>query len=210
MGGIILCKEDFLKDHLQIFLRNTGPCMSPFNAWVHLKSLETLDIRMREHSRNAVVVADFLAKERNVRRVLYPFREDGLNAASNHPQVALAKKQMSAGGGVVTFEVTGGKKEAFKVAKALKTCRHFQQSRRHQEPAHASRHNHASAHDARSAACGRRDRRHAADFGRAGRFCRHLRRSRAGAGANLKEARMEHHATIVWQRTSDHVHLRYL
>jgi O-succinylhomoserine sulfhydrylase len=120
MGGIILCKEDFLKDHLQIFLRNTGPCMSPFNAWVHLKSLETLDIRMREHSRNAVVVADFLAKERNVRRVLYPFREDGLNAASNHPQVALAKKQMSAGGGVVTFEVTGGKKEAFKVAKALK------------------------------------------------------------------------------------------
>ena len=120
MGGIILCKEDFLKDHLQLFLRNTGPCMSPFNAWVHLKSLETLELRMRQHCRNASQVADFLSGQKNVRRVLYPFREETQNAASNHPQVALAKKQMSGGGGVVTFEVMGGKKEAFKVAKALK------------------------------------------------------------------------------------------
>src|SRR5678815_3113930 len=71
MGGIILCKEDFLKDHLQLFLRNAGPCMSPFNAWLHLKSLETLELRMREHSRNAAAVADFLAIQTNVRRVLY-------------------------------------------------------------------------------------------------------------------------------------------
>ena len=119
MGGIILCKEDFLNNHLQIFLRNTGPCISPFNAWVHVKSLETLDLRMREHSRNASAVAGFLAKEKNVRRVLYPFSDD-TDARSNHPQAALAKRQMSAGGGVVTFEVAGGKKEAFKVAKALK------------------------------------------------------------------------------------------
>ncbi|HXJ02604.1 MAG TPA: O-succinylhomoserine sulfhydrylase [Micropepsaceae bacterium] len=119
MGGIILCKEDFLKDHLQIFLRNTGPAMSPFNAWVHLKSLETLDLRMREHCRNAAAIADFLAAEKNVRHVLYPFREDSRGKA-NHPQLALAKKQMSGGGGVVTFEVAGGKKEAFKVAKSLK------------------------------------------------------------------------------------------
>src|SRR5262245_33194358 len=97
LGGVILCKEDFLKDHLQIFLRNTGPAISPFNAWLHLKSLETLDLRMREHSRNAAKVADFLSGERKVHRVLYPFRAD-------HPQQALAKKQMSAGGGVVTFE----------------------------------------------------------------------------------------------------------
>jgi O-succinylhomoserine sulfhydrylase len=117
MGGIILCKEDFLKDHLQIYLRNTGPAMSPFNAWVHLKSLETLDLRMREHCRNAAATADFLATQKNVRQVLYPFRE---GARANHPQIALAKKQMSGGGGVVTFEVAGGKKEAFKVAKALK------------------------------------------------------------------------------------------
>jgi O-succinylhomoserine sulfhydrylase len=119
MGGIILCKEDFLNNHLQIFLRNTGPAISPFNAWIHLKSLETLDLRMREHCRNASAVTDFLAKEKNVRRVLYPFSDDP-HSRSNHPQAALAKRQMSAGGGVVTFEVAGGKKEAFKVAKALK------------------------------------------------------------------------------------------
>jgi O-succinylhomoserine sulfhydrylase len=120
LGGIILCKEDFLKDHLQLFLRNTGPCLSPFNAWLHLKSLETLDLRMRQHCRNANQIAQFLSEQKNVRRVLYPFREDPQNAAANHPQVALAKKQMSGGGGIVTFEVMGGKKEAFKVAKALK------------------------------------------------------------------------------------------
>jgi O-succinylhomoserine sulfhydrylase len=113
LGGIILCKEDFLKDHLQLYLRNAGPAISPFNAWLHLKSLETLELRMREHSRNAAKVADFLAGEDKVQRVLYPFRSD-------HPQQALAKKQMAAGGGVVTFEVSGGKKAAFKVAKALK------------------------------------------------------------------------------------------
>jgi O-succinylhomoserine sulfhydrylase len=120
LGGIILCKEDFLKDHLQLFLRNTGPCLSPFNAWLHLKSLETLDLRMRQHCRNASQIADFLSGQRNVRRVLYPFREGHQDAAANHPQAALAKKQMSGGGGVVTFEVMGGKKEAFKVAKALR------------------------------------------------------------------------------------------
>jgi O-succinylhomoserine sulfhydrylase len=113
LGGMILCREDFLKDHLQMFLRNTGPALSPFNAWLHLKSLETLDLRMRQHCRNAAEVADFLAGEKNVRRVLYPFRDD-------HPQRALAKRQMAAGGGVVTFEVAGAKAEAFKVARALK------------------------------------------------------------------------------------------
>jgi O-succinylhomoserine sulfhydrylase len=113
LGGIVLCKEDFLKDHLQLFLRNTGPCLSPFNAWLHVKSLETLDLRMAAHSRNAEQVSEFLSKEKNVTRVLYPFRPD-------HPQQALAKAQMSAGGGVVTFEVAGGKAGAFRVAKALK------------------------------------------------------------------------------------------
>jgi O-succinylhomoserine sulfhydrylase len=113
LGGIILCKEDFLKDHLQLYLRNTGPSLSPFNAWLHLKSLETLDLRMREHCRNAAALAEFLSGEKNVKRVLYPFRKD-------HPQQRLAKKQMSGGGGVVSFEVEGGKKAAFKVAKALK------------------------------------------------------------------------------------------
>src|SRR5258706_16181834 len=120
LGGIILCKEDFLKDHLQLFLRNTGPCLSPFNAWLHLKSLETLDLRMRQHCRNANQIAQFLSEQKNVRRVLYPFREDPQNAAANHPQAALAKKQMSAGGGIVTFEVTGGEKEDIKMGKSPK------------------------------------------------------------------------------------------
>ena len=113
LGGVILCREDFLKEHLQIFLRNTGPAMSPFNAWVHLKSLETLDLRMRAHCTNAATVADFLAGQSKVSRVLYPFRED-------HPQHKLARAQMEAGGGVVTFEIAGGKEAAYRFADALK------------------------------------------------------------------------------------------
>jgi O-succinylhomoserine sulfhydrylase len=113
MGGMILCSEDFLGQHLQTFLRNTGPTISPFNAWLHLKSLETLDLRMRAHCENARAVADFLAGQKAVTRVLYPFRDD-------HPQVALAKSQMTGGGGVVTFEVNGGKAAAFEVLRALK------------------------------------------------------------------------------------------
>lgn len=113
MGGVILCREDFLKDHLQIFLRNTGPTISPFNAWLHLKSLETLDLRMRAHCQNARTVADFLSEQKGVRRVLYPFRPD-------HPQHNLAITQMEGGGGIVTFEVDGGKNEAFALERALK------------------------------------------------------------------------------------------
>ncbi len=113
LGGVILCKEDFLKDHLQVFFRNTGPSMSPFNAWVHLKSLETLDIRMQAHCANAQAVADFLAQQKKIARVLYPFRDD-------HPQAALARTQMAGGGGVVTFEVEGGKPAAYALENALK------------------------------------------------------------------------------------------
>jgi O-succinylhomoserine sulfhydrylase len=113
LGGVILCKEDFLKDHLQTFIRNTGPSISPFNAWLHLKSLETLDLRMRAHCEGAGTVADFLAGQGKVTRVLYPFRPD-------HPQHNLARSQMEGGGGVVTFEVAGGKKSAFRLANALR------------------------------------------------------------------------------------------
>lgn len=112
LGGVVLCKEDFLKDHLQPFLRNTGPSISPFNAWLHLKSLETLDLRMRAHCEGAAKIADFLASQKKIRRVIYPFRPD-------HPQNALARAQMSGGGGVVTFEVEGGKEAAFRLENAL-------------------------------------------------------------------------------------------
>ncbi|MBU6298684.1 MAG: O-succinylhomoserine sulfhydrylase [Alphaproteobacteria bacterium] len=112
LGGVVLCREDFLKDHLQTFLRNTGPCISPFNAWLHLKSLETLSLRMQAHCENATQIADFLAEQKKVTRVLYPFRPD-------HPQHNLARAQMDGGGGVVTFEVEGGKEGAFRLENAL-------------------------------------------------------------------------------------------
>jgi O-succinylhomoserine sulfhydrylase len=112
LGGVILCRPEFLKDHLQIYLRNTGPSISPFNAWLHLKSLETLALRMRAHCDSAAKVADFLAAQKNVAHVLYPFRDD-------HPQAKLARAQMSGGGGVVTFEIAGGKAAAFRFADAL-------------------------------------------------------------------------------------------
>jgi O-succinylhomoserine sulfhydrylase len=112
LGGAILCREDFLTERLQPYLRNTGPVMSPFNAWVHLKSLETLAVRMRAHCDNALAVANFLAAQKKVSRVLYPFRPD-------HPQHNLARAQMTGGGGVVTFEVEGGKRGAFALQAAL-------------------------------------------------------------------------------------------
>src|SRR6201996_1163247 len=112
LGGMILCDQKFLDAHLQVFLRNTGPSISPFNAWLHLKSLETLDLRMRAHCENAQRVADFLAGQRKVTKVLYPFHPD-------HPQHNLARAQMEGGGGVVAFEVEGGKETAFGLANAL-------------------------------------------------------------------------------------------
>jgi O-succinylhomoserine sulfhydrylase len=112
LGGMILCKQDFLEENLQMFLRNTGPAISPFNAWLHLKSLETLELRMKQHCENALKVADFLAGQKKATRVLYPFRAD-------HPQHNLAKAQMDGGGGVVSFEIAGGKDAVFKFANKL-------------------------------------------------------------------------------------------
>ena len=113
MGGVILCRQDFYDNHLQVFIRNTGPSISPFNAWLHLKSLETLDLRMQAHGENAAKVADFLGSHKKIRKVLYPFRDD-------HPQAKLARAQMDNGGGMVAFEVDGGKAGAFRLGNALK------------------------------------------------------------------------------------------
>ncbi len=113
LGGAILCDEKFLKDHLQVFLRNTGPSMSPFNAWVLVKALETLDLRVRAMCEHAAAIADILAREKRVTRVIYPGRSD-------HPQHALARAQMGLGGSIVTFEVAGGKAAAFDLARRLK------------------------------------------------------------------------------------------
>jgi len=112
LGGVILASEAFIADNVHNFLRQTGPCLSPFNAWVLLKSLETLPVRVAQEDRSAARIADFLATHPKVARVVYPGRAD-------HPQRAVAAKQMSGGGTLVAFEVVGGKAEAFAVADAL-------------------------------------------------------------------------------------------
>jgi len=112
LGGLILCSEKFLKDHLQVFLRQTGPSMSPFNAWVLLKSLETLPVRVRAQCAAAADIARNLGGKAGITRVLYCGSE-------THPQAELARRQMSGGGQIVTFEVEGGKQAAFRFLNAL-------------------------------------------------------------------------------------------
>ena len=112
LGGVILCSAEFAEKRLRDFLRHTGPSMSPFNAWLMLKSLETLDLRVERHCANALTLAQALGRMKGVTRVLYP----GL---ASHPQHALATAQMSAGGSVVAFEIAGGKAAAFRALNAL-------------------------------------------------------------------------------------------
>jgi O-succinylhomoserine sulfhydrylase len=100
LGGVVVGKKDLIKQ-LYLFIRNTGPSLSPFNAWVLSKSLETLFVRMDRHADNALKLAKALEKEKAVSSVRYPFLE-------NHPQYAIAKKQMQNGGGIVTFDIKGG------------------------------------------------------------------------------------------------------
>ena len=112
LGGAVLGRKAWVEGTLQPFLRNIGPTLSPFNAWVLLKSLETLPVRVEASSRAAAALADALAGHPAVRRVLYPARAD-------HPQHALAMRQMRGGGTVVTFDLAG-KAEAFEVLNALR------------------------------------------------------------------------------------------
>jgi O-succinylhomoserine sulfhydrylase len=113
LGGCILSDEDYYERYLNQYLRHTGPALSPFNAWVLLKGLETIDLRVRRHCDNALTVANFLSDHPRVAAVRYPGRAD-------HPQHALAMAQMDgAGGSVVTFELDGGRPRAFEVMNAL-------------------------------------------------------------------------------------------
>ena len=113
MGGAILGTQTFVDDKLVPFMRHTGPSMSPFNAWVMVKGLETLELRVARHCENALDVARFLEDEPGVKAVLYP----GLDS---HPQAALARRQMSDHGSVLSFELDGGKPRAFRVLNALR------------------------------------------------------------------------------------------
>ncbi|HET7716710.1 MAG TPA: PLP-dependent transferase, partial [Bauldia sp.] len=116
LGGVILADEAFIADHVHTFLRQTGPSLSPFNAWVLLKGLETLHLRVERQTESASTLADRIAGHRNVTRLLYCGRAD-------HPQAKTIRKQMKGGSNIIAFEVKGGQKGAFRVANALKVIR---------------------------------------------------------------------------------------
>ncbi|MFT7575534.1 MAG: O-succinylhomoserine sulfhydrylase [Alphaproteobacteria bacterium] len=113
LGGIVLGSQAYVKDHLHNYLKHTGPSLSPFNAWVMLKGLETLPVRVRQQCENASEIARRLAGLDEVERVIYC-------GAPDYEQAELAARQMSGGGQVVTFEIKGGKAAAFKFLNRLR------------------------------------------------------------------------------------------
>jgi len=114
LGGVTVGKADLVRD-IYLFSRNTGPALSPFNAWILSKSLETLAVRVDKHCENALKVAEFLEAHPNVNWVKYPFLK-------SHPQYKVAKKQMKLGGNIVAFEVKGGIEVGRKFLNAIKMC----------------------------------------------------------------------------------------
>ncbi len=116
IGGAVVGRKDLIKE-VRYFARHTGPSMSPFNAWILSKSLETLAVRMDRHCENALKLAEFLEAHPQVELVKYPF-------LPSHPHFSLAKKQMKSGGGVVTFEVKGGIGQGRRFLDSLKMISH--------------------------------------------------------------------------------------
>lgn len=112
LGGVILGSEEFIQTQVQTYLRQTGPAMSPFNAWVLLKGLETLTLRVERQTRTAGILADVLASHPKVRRLIYPGRAD-------HPQAEIIARQMCGGSTLIAIEVAGGKAGAFRFMNAL-------------------------------------------------------------------------------------------
>jgi O-succinylhomoserine sulfhydrylase len=112
LGGVILASEQFIQAHVHTLLRQTGPSISPFNAWVLLKGLETLPVRVQRQTDTAATVAVALAEHPKISRLIYPGRTD-------HPQAEIALRQMRAGSTLVAFEVKGGKQAAFRFQDAL-------------------------------------------------------------------------------------------
>ncbi|MGA8980330.1 MAG: O-succinylhomoserine sulfhydrylase [Pedococcus sp.] len=113
LGGAVLGTREFVHGPVKNLMRHTGPAMSPFNAWVLVKGLETLSLRVRQQAANALAVAEALDAQPAVARVIYPW-------LPSHPQHELARRQMLGGGTVVTFELDGGKAEAFALMNALR------------------------------------------------------------------------------------------
>lgn len=113
LGGVILASEKIIADHYHNLLRQTGPTLPPFNAWVLLKGLETLAVRVERQTKTAAAIADKLAGHDKLTRMIYPGRPD-------HPQADIVKKQMKAGSTLIAFEIKGGKEGAFRFLNALK------------------------------------------------------------------------------------------
>lgn len=113
LGGVILASEKIVADHYHNLLRQTGPTLPPFNAWVLLKGLETLAVRVERQTATAAAIADRLAGHDKLTRMIYPGRAD-------HPQADIVKKQMKAGSTLIAFEIKGGKEGAFRFLNALK------------------------------------------------------------------------------------------
>src|SRR5947208_9963426 len=116
LGGVILGSEKFIMDKIHMLIRQTGPSMSPFNAWVLLKGLETLAVRVRRQTDSAATLAVAIAGHPKISRLIYPGRPD-------HPQAAIVQKQMRGGSTLVAFEIKGGKRGAFRFQDALKLVR---------------------------------------------------------------------------------------
>jgi O-succinylhomoserine sulfhydrylase len=116
LGGVILASEKFIADHVQTLIRQTGPSISPFNAWVLLKGLETLAVRVQRQTDTAATIAVALSEHPKVPRLIYPGRPD-------HPQAEVAHRQMRAGSTLVAFEVEDGKAGAFRFQDALRLVR---------------------------------------------------------------------------------------
>lgn len=114
LGGVTVGRADLIRE-IYLFARNTGPAMSPFNAWVLSKSLETLSLRVEKHCENALKVAQFLEEHPEVNFVKYPF-------LPSHPQYEIAKKQMRLGGNIVAFEVKGGVEAGRQFLNRIKMC----------------------------------------------------------------------------------------
>ncbi|MEJ8473360.1 O-succinylhomoserine sulfhydrylase [Roseibium algae] len=112
LGGVVLSDEAWIVDEVMPFVKHTGPHMSPFSAWVLLKGLETLPLRVERQTSSAGKIADFLAGQSAVSRLIYPGRDD-------HPQAEIAKRQMTGGSTMLAFELAGGKEAAFRFANAL-------------------------------------------------------------------------------------------
>lgn len=116
LGGIVLSGKDWIEEHLHDYFRHTGPSLSPFNAWVLLKGLETLPVRIRQQTETAGAIAAFATSHKQITKVLYPGHQ-------SHPQFDLAQRQMSGGSTLVAFEIAGGKAAAFAFENALKIIR---------------------------------------------------------------------------------------